>query len=255
MNRNIVGIVLTVMLGIILVESYFLFVAPSQSVSDDESAGLASQTPNSSSETEAADSQSPTDTLPSSQTSTDVSNGTSAADSVSFVPAVPEFTVELVDASYDVPTTYSTDPYTGTQVTHQGYHVAKRTIEIRIKNQPFTPYIDSNGRNITFYYNIRFKGHYVEWGSDFDVVYNSGNMPTQSNSEYTVIAYNSERTYAFTLGWVSRYLEVSPGGELDFQVKALVGYTYETVTGPGFHAASFTGEESDWSATQTLTIP
>ena len=33
-------------------------------------------------------------------------------------PSVPEFTVALVDTSYDVPTTYSTDPYTGKQLTH-----------------------------------------------------------------------------------------------------------------------------------------
>jgi hypothetical protein len=69
-------------------------------------------------------------------------------------PSVPEFTVELLDTSLDVPTTYSTDPYTGDPVTHEGYHVARRTIEVRIKNQPFT---DGDGRN-KFYYNIRIKG-------------------------------------------------------------------------------------------------
>jgi hypothetical protein len=38
-------------------------------------------------------------------------------------PSVPEFTLVLVDSSYDVPTTYSIDPYTGDNVTHNGYHV------------------------------------------------------------------------------------------------------------------------------------
>jgi hypothetical protein len=38
-------------------------------------------------------------------------------------PSVPEFTLVLVDSSYDVPTTYSIDPYTGENVTHNGYHV------------------------------------------------------------------------------------------------------------------------------------
>jgi hypothetical protein len=170
-------------------------------------------------------------------------------------PSVPEFTVELVDTSYDVPTTYSTDPYTGKQVTHEGYHVARRTIEVKIKNQPFTPFTDSDGREIKFYYNIRIKGHYEEWGSDFDDVYGSGEMPTQSNSEYTVISYNSEGTYSFNLAPVSRMLEVSPNGEIDFQVKALVGYRYEAVTVPGFHGWFFEGEESGWSNTQTITIP
>jgi hypothetical protein len=171
-------------------------------------------------------------------------------------PSILEFTVALLDTSYDVPTTYSTDPYTGDTVTHEGYHVARRTIEVKIKNQPFTPFTDSDGREIKFYYNIRYKGHYEEWGSEFEVIYNIGQMPTQSNSEYTVISYNSEGTYSFHLAPVSRMLTVSPNGEVDFQVKALVGYTYEAVT-TGFppHAWFFEGEESGWSNTQTLKIP
>jgi hypothetical protein len=169
-------------------------------------------------------------------------------------PSVPEFTVELLDTSYDVPTTYSTDPYTGETITHEGYHVARRTIEVKIKNQPFTPFTDSDGREIKFYYNIRYKGHYEEWGSEFDVIYNIGQMPTQSNSEYTVISYNSEGTYSFNLAPVSRMLEVSPNGEVDFQVKALVGSAVEGSILAGIPSV-FTGEESDWSATQTITIP
>ena len=37
-------------------------------------------------------------------------------------PSVPQFSLKFVDASYDVPTTYSTDPYTGETVTNSGYH-------------------------------------------------------------------------------------------------------------------------------------
>jgi len=170
-------------------------------------------------------------------------------------PSVPEFTVALVDASYDVPTTYSIDPYTGKQVAHGGYHVARSAIEVKIKNQLFTPFTDSDGHEIKFYYNIRIKGHYEEWGS-VAVIYNYGQMPRQSNSEYTVISYNSSSTgrYSFDLTSVSRTLEVSPNGEVDFQVKALVGYTYEAVTVPPFHSTFFVGEESDWSETQTITV-
>ena len=54
-------------------------------------------------------------------------------------PSVPEFTVKLEDHSYDVLTTYSIDPYTGENVTHAGYHVENKTIEVTIKNQPFVP--------------------------------------------------------------------------------------------------------------------
>ncbi len=169
-------------------------------------------------------------------------------------PAIPEFTVALIDTSYDVPTTYSTDGYTGDTIIHEGYHVERRTMEVKIKNQQFTPFTDSNGHNITFYYNIRVKGHYTEWGSENDGLYNFGEMPTRSDSEYTVISYNSEGTYRFRTTR-SGNLEVSPDGEVDFQVKALIGYPYEAVTGPGFHGWFFEGKESDWSSTQTIKIP
>ena len=64
-------------------------------------------------------------------------------------PSVPEFTVKFVDASYNVPTTSSIDPFTGQNVTNEGYHVENRTIELIIKNQPFASYI-SNGQNNSF---------------------------------------------------------------------------------------------------------
>lgn len=181
-------------------------------------------------------------------------NQTQNEPSLISTPTVPEFTVEVFDNSYDVPTTYSTDPYTGDNVTHGGYHAARRTIEVKIKNQPFIPFTDSDGREIKFYYNIRIKGHYEEWGSEFDVVYNFGEMPTRSNSEYTAISYHSDGTYSFNLSPVSRYLEVSPDGEVDFQVQALIGFPYEEVIG-GSRFWFFTGETSEWSNTQTLRIP
>ena len=49
-------------------------------------------------------------------------------------PSVPEFTVKLVAHPYDVPTTYSTDPYTGETITHAGYHMENKSIEVSIKN-------------------------------------------------------------------------------------------------------------------------
>jgi len=188
------------------------------------------------------------------ETSTESSNKTSNVVPNSFTPAVPEFTVELIDTSYDVPATYSTDPYTGKQVTHEGYHVARRTIEVRIKNQPFTPYTDRNGWEIKFYYNVRIKGHYTEWGSKFDNVYKPEEMPTQSNSEYTIISFHDIGDGGFYLAPAPRMLEVSPDGQIDVQVKALVGFPSEGDVLAGVPSL-FTGTESDWSATQTLRIP
>ena len=75
-------------------------------------------------------------------------------------PSVPEFTVKLVAHPYDVPTTYGIDPYTGKNVTIQeGHHVENKSIEVTIKNQPFSPYKDANG-SYGLYYNVRFRGHY-----------------------------------------------------------------------------------------------
>ena len=55
-------------------------------------------------------------------------------------PSAPDFTVQYVDHSYDIPPTYGIDPYTGqTVMTFPGSHVDNRTIDVTIKNQPFTP--------------------------------------------------------------------------------------------------------------------
>jgi ABC-type oligopeptide transport system substrate-binding subunit len=54
-------------------------------------------------------------------------------------PSVPEFTSKYVDHSYDIPPTYGIDQYTGKTVeTKQGEHIDNRTVEITIKNEPFT---------------------------------------------------------------------------------------------------------------------
>lgn len=58
-------------------------------------------------------------------------------------PSVPEFTVKFVNASYEVPTSYSTDPYTGQNVTHSSYFVENSSIELTITNQPFVSFIDN----------------------------------------------------------------------------------------------------------------
>ena len=53
-------------------------------------------------------------------------------------------------------------------------------------------------------------------------------------------------------------LDISDGGKADFRVQSFIGYYNETVTmgilGKSYNY-TFTGELSDWSPTQTLTIP
>jgi hypothetical protein len=165
-------------------------------------------------------------------------------------PSIPEFTIETVSSPYDVPPTTTTtiDPYTGkeTVTTQPGYHVDNKTTQIRIKNQPFTPYhLQINDKNwtINFFYNIRLKGHFSQnWG--YYRLYNGssdGNLVQDYDSKYTVVLIDS-------------YLPSE--GQMDFQIEALIGYEQGIVTYPGAPGAArvITGETSGWSNTQTITV-
>ena len=157
-------------------------------------------------------------------------------------PSIPEFTVNFVPASYSVTTT---NPYTGVNTTQT---FDNSTIEVIIKNQPFTAYYDASiDQNISLYYNIQDKGHYTEnWVDIYSGYDNPNPYPTPSNSEYTVISMPSN---------------YPTGGKVDFQVEAMIGYINETyymvwagpTAGPKF-IFSFVGEKSGWSNTQTITI-
>ena len=168
-------------------------------------------------------------------------------------PLVPQFSLELVDKSYDVPPkiTSITDPYNGkiTTTTTPGYHVKNFLIEVTIKNQPFPSII--NGNKSSLWYDVEIKGHF---GGDWADQYPSSVMtptdlpwPTQSGSGYTSLSFPaSYRT----------------DDKVDFQVKAILGYQYSYDTyfyGQQSHILplrvnDFVHEESGWSSTQTITI-
>jgi len=158
-------------------------------------------------------------------------------------PSVPEFTLKFVDDFYNVPstTTSTTDPYTGktTTTTIPSYYVENLTIEVTIKNQPFTPYTNAYGNEFLFYYNIKTKGHYEENWTD---LYNpeSGYAP-QSNSEYTILSIPAN--------------SYPSGGQVDFQVQAMIGFTTSSLPPYTPFTYQFIGETSSWSPTQTVTIP
>ena len=174
-------------------------------------------------------------------------------------PSVPEFTFKYVDYSYDVPPVYGIDQFTGEEViTEEGYRVHERSIEFKIKNQVFTAYNDSSGNEINLYFNFRCKGHFgSEWSyypfsengltvyriSFFSLPPHEPPKSQTSNSEYTNITYR--------LGLLFRSDVPRNGSQVDFQVQALIGYT--TSTGDGY--GKFIGQRSDWSETQTETIP
>jgi hypothetical protein len=167
-------------------------------------------------------------------------------------PSIPEFTLKIVDNSYDVPTTYSIDPYTGANVTNPAKHIDNRTLKFTIKNQPFTPYYDaSSSFNVTLYYNIRMKGHYEEnWTNLYFI---DDNHPKQSNSDYTVIIFLLGANGDNALRWLP------PKAEVDFQVEAMIGF-FSRLYNPNatnqleMFPWGFTGAESGWSNTQTIAI-
>lgn len=180
-------------------------------------------------------------------------------------PSVPQFTLKYVDHSYDVPPTYSKDQYTGnTVMTQAGYHIENKSLEITITNQQFAPYKDANGNTVNFYYDIRWKGRFGDYWADFNSSISLLASSNQSSSVYTIALgdnsrYGSDFVYSIT--------DTSEGGQIDFQVQAYVGYYIkvdENITDPaaiafhhneGFYYYSFIGQSSDWSPTQTFTIP
>ena len=161
-------------------------------------------------------------------------------------PSVPEFTVELVAYPYDVAPVTSTkiDQYTGekTVKTTPGYRVENMSIEITIKNQPFTPYVyDGNETNL--YYMVRAKGHFGDKWEELTSRSNvsSPSTPVPSSSEYTVLYFPAD---------------YPDGAEVDFQVEAIAGY-HRYWLDARFFRSGFTlepVETSGWSSTQTVTI-
>jgi hypothetical protein len=176
-------------------------------------------------------------------------------------PAVPEFAIELIDSSYDIPPSSSVDPYTGQTVTQTGRHVESKTIKLSIKNQPFTPFVVEEATanwTVGLQYVIRWKGHY---GQDWHEIYYDDPMDgftgfsANLESEYTVISFEGEyySSEGLKLIYQGMYTTFPPGAQVDFQVKARIGYVSRYPV-PFTSGWTFTGEESSWSDTQTLTI-
>jgi len=175
-------------------------------------------------------------------------------------PSVPEFTINLIDSSYDTKPTSTTDPYTGQTITYPSQHIELRTIELKIKRMPFTSFQienESQTYTVNLYYNVRLKGHFEsEWREIYTPTY--GYAMGEVKGDYCVISY--EGNYSSEEGLVLYYAGGStfsgvfpPGAQVDFQVQALIGYIHHVVGVP-VSAEVFEGETSGWSRTQTLTI-
>jgi hypothetical protein len=164
-------------------------------------------------------------------------------------PKVPEFTVKLVDHSYDLPANYSINPYTGKRVTQPSIHYSWKTLDIAIANQN----VDVNNSSNFLYYNVRCKGNFSEQWSD--LLGPSGYLPQNSTGQQTVLSYGLVgQSQNFPPTYSGAVLNIPDGGTVDFQVEALVGHTYANASyliGP---ALLFNGTRSGWGNTQAITI-
>jgi hypothetical protein len=236
MNRG-----LSILIVAVLVSSFLLMVEP-----------LFAQepTPTSSPTPIMTPSQSPSPTSPPAYTPTPTPNY-----NVIMRPSTPEFNVEFVDRSYDVPITYTnhTNPYTGEQTTikNGGNHVTNNTIDLTIKNQPFTPITLEDGNTPELYYAVRWRGHFENWTGEFSP--DQFKIVKASDSEFTVVTYVLT-SYA---SGESGGIHIPKGGQIDFEVKAQAGYFYWYSDGHIFPiGTAFEAiKESDWSAAQTFTYP
>jgi hypothetical protein len=167
-------------------------------------------------------------------------------------PSVPKFSVKLVSHPYDVsPTstsTFDTSTWIETITTKPGYREENRSIEVTIKNQPFTPYTlhtSERGYAIDLYYTVEVKDHFSEDWQSFRYSVYSYCYEAQSNSDYTVVSGSAD---------------YSVGTRLDFRVQAVIGYRYSATAdslasmfiGP-VDSMSFS-TSSSWSGIQTITI-
>jgi hypothetical protein len=178
----------------------------------------------------------------------------------SYSLSVPEFSLKIVEKPYDVPPTYTFNPYTGEQVIEDwGYHVQNKSVQITITNQKFTP---SDGDHLM--YNIRWKGHYSEtddWSylageianADYatDYIYASGSYFTVVYGGLTSRDTSSDSDFYLYTG--------SQEGEVDIQIQTLMGKSTpvqcspNTLMGPTVRF-DFTGQSSGWSNTQAIDI-
>ena len=155
----------------------------------------------------------------------------------------PEFTLTLESHPYFESPKYRVDPFTGERETiHNGYHVENKSIVIRIKNTPFTPYYDEFGSFLELYYIVRAKGHFEGSWTQLDSIY-------VSDSEYSVKYYPiGDETDELFLR------QLSVGDTVDFHVKEKLGILDYPPGAYQFGSPSIEYPSSDFSETQTLTI-
>jgi hypothetical protein len=126
------------------------------------------------------------------------------------------------------------------------------TITLTIRNQPFdaaSQYPDG------FFYNVAISVDGKNWSELYHVEDAQDWYPQQSNSSTTVLTYVAGETIYYPRD-TSQGIGIIPrSGEVAFQVQAMIGHRDRGAFKNGFMPYVFVGETSDWSNTQTITIP
>jgi len=146
------------------------------------------------------------------------------------------------------PPIYTTNPYTGEVTeTSPGMYLQNGTVDVTIKNRPFTPYVDKNGNyiNVCYTFFMRQNGPFDDWSEYISSVHGPWYaVYQQSDSEYTVITF----IYNGTSGPAPFFSVVSSGARRSFYVQAVTGYFYRDENiGAGYFNSVYEGEGSLWS--------
>jgi hypothetical protein len=169
------------------------------------------------------------------------------------VPADPKTGPEIVSVAIHNTPVWTIPPirdlYTGVVVTTgPGYWTQSGTVEITIRNCPFTPYTDEKGNNVTVYYSIFYKTEdRSEWmGMPLGV---RGIVPIgvyQSDSDYTVIDFSYGGTPP-TSAYRRNFMFYS--GDVSFRIQTVENGYFSYSNTPVFE-----GTGSEWTEF-TITIP
>jgi|WetSurMetagenome_2_1015567.scaffolds.fasta_scaffold167580_2 hypothetical protein len=178
------------------------------------------------------------------------------------IPSVPEFTLNYINSLWS----------NGTQ------QYDNNTIVITIKNQQYSASI--NGTSYQIFYDIRLKVHSAQdwqWtdlhpvGTYYEKEFTDYQQkplpsiregtPVQSSSQYTVVPLSY---YNPPLTGQGISFPINSNSTIDIQIKAYVGYSSQgwvayqlpnPCLGGQFMNVTAVGTSSNWSSTQTITIP
>ena len=157
------------------------------------------------------------------------------------IPSIPEFNVELTGPSFTQPTTYILNESTGQIEAQIGFTNEYSSVQIIVKNQPFT-FFDGLHGPVSLMYNVRMKLH--QNSDEWSEVYTADNGYPSQNSEGSITNLN------FTIQFV-RGLGSIAGSQIDIQVQAMIGTVQRTSR---FASWFLDGQVSGWSNTETISV-